>query len=99
MAIQVFIKRICQDPSKERELFSLVRKLRSLVPLQSGYLSSKYVKNTDYPKDICAISPWDSLEDWQNWYRSEERGDIQSKIDAIPGVKTTYETYEDTTTE
>ena len=32
MAIRVFIKRICEDPSKEKELFSLVRKLRSLVP-------------------------------------------------------------------
>jgi heme-degrading monooxygenase HmoA len=83
MAIRVFIKRICEDPSKEKELFSLVRKLRSLVPQEPGYLS-------------VAISTWDSSEDWQNWYESEERREIQSKIDAIPGVKTTYEFYEDT---
>ena len=56
MAIRVFIKRICEDPSKEKELFSLVRKLRSLVPQQRGYLSSEYVKKTDHPKDIVAIS-------------------------------------------
>jgi heme-degrading monooxygenase HmoA len=99
MAIRVFIKRTCEDYSKEKELFSLVRKLRSLVPQQPGYLSSKYVKNIDPPKDIVAISTWDSLEDWQNWYESEERREIQSKIDAIPGVKTTYQTYEDTKTE
>ena len=96
MAIRVFIKRICEDPRKEKELFSLVRRLRSLVPQQTGYLSSKYVKKTDHPKDIVAISTWDSSEDWQNWYESEERREIQSKIDAIPGVKTTYEFYEDT---
>ena len=96
MAIRVFIKRICEDPSKEKELFSLVRKLRSLVPQQPGYLSSEYVKKTDHPKDIVAISTWDSSEDWQNWFESEERREIQSKIDAIPGVKTTYEFYEDT---
>ena len=99
MAIRVFIKRICEDPRKERELFSLVRKLRSLVPQQPGYLSSKYVKKTDHPKDIVAISTWDSSEDWQNWYESEERREIQSKIDAIPGVKTTYQIYEDIKTE
>jgi heme-degrading monooxygenase HmoA len=99
MAIKVFIKRICEDPSKEKELFSLVRKLRSLVPQQPGYLSSEYVKKTDPPKDIIAISTWESSEDWQNWYESEERREIQSKIDAIPGVKTTYQTYEDTKTE
>ncbi|MGD9363804.1 MAG: antibiotic biosynthesis monooxygenase [Desulfobacterales bacterium] len=96
MAIRVFIKRICEDPRKEKELFSLVRKLRSLVPQQPGYLSSKYVKKTGPPKDIVAISTWASSKDWQNWYESEERLAIQSKIDAIPGVKTTYEFYEDT---
>jgi len=96
MAIRVFIKRKCEDPSKEKELFGLVRKLRSLVPQQPGYLSSKYVKKTEPPKDIVAISTWDSSEDWQNWYKSDERREIQSKIDAIPGVKTTYQIYEDT---
>jgi heme-degrading monooxygenase HmoA len=99
LAIRVFIKRIYEDPSKEKELFSLVRKLRSLVPQQPGYLSSQYVKNTDSPKDIVAISTWESLKDWQNWYESDERREIQSKIDAIAGVKTTYQTYEDTKTE
>jgi heme-degrading monooxygenase HmoA len=99
MAISVFIRRACEDPAKEKELFSLIRKLRSLVPLQPGYLSSKYVKKIDPPKDIVAISTWDSLEDWRNWYKSEERREIHSKIDAIPGVKTTYQVYEDTKTE
>ena len=96
MAIRVYIKRICEEPSKEKEHYSLVRKLRSLVPQQPGYLTSKYVKKTDQPKDIVAISTWDSSENWHNWYESEERREIQSKIDAIPGVKTTYEFYEDT---
>jgi len=48
---------------------------------------------------IVAISTWDSSEDWQNWFESEERREIQSKIDAIPGVKTTYQIYEDTKVE
>jgi heme-degrading monooxygenase HmoA len=99
MAIRVFIKRLCEDPSKEKELFSLVRKLRSLVPLQTGYLSSHYVKKTDHPKDIVAISTWDSMQDWQNWYESDDRREIQTQIDRIPGVKTTYQIYEDTKTE
>ena len=99
MAIRVFITRVCEDPNKERELFSLVRKLRSLVPQQAGYLSSQYVKKTDPPVDIVAISSWESSEDWQNWYESEARREIQSRIDAIPGVKTTYQIYEDTKTE
>jgi heme oxygenase (mycobilin-producing) len=99
MAIRVFIKRMLEDPGKEKELFSLIRKIRSLVPQQPGYLSSKYVKKIDHPKDIVAISTWDSLEDWQKWYESKERRELQSKIDAIPGVKTTFKIYEDTKTE
>ena len=99
MAIRVFIQRICEDPSKEKELFRLIRKLRSLVPQQPGYLSSKYVKNIDHPGDIVAISTWDSLEDWRHWYQSEARREVQSKIDAIPGVKSTVHIYEDTKTE
>ena len=99
MAIRVFIKRICKDPNKEKELFNLVRKIRSLVPQQPGYLSSKYVRKIDHPKDISAISTWVSLKDWQNWYESEERIKIQSEIDAIPGVVTSYQIYEDIKTE
>lgn len=99
MTVRVFIKRICEDPGKEKELFSLIRKLRSLVPQQPGYLSSKYVKNIAPPKDIVAISTWDTLEDWQNWYGSEERRKIQSKIDALHGVKSTVQIYEDAKTE
>ena len=59
MAIQVFIKRRCEDPSKERELFNLVRKIRSLVPLQSGYLSSinpanKYIRIKKHKQSLDA---------------------------------------------
>lgn len=99
MAIRVFIKRVCENPGKEKELFSLIRQLRSLVPQQPGYLSSKYVKKIDPPKDVVAISTWDSLEDWRHWFESNERREIQSKIDAIAGVTTTYQIYEDTETQ
>lgn len=99
MAVKVFIKRTCEDPGKEKELFKLVRKTRSLVPQQPGYLSSEYVKKIDPPVDIVAISTWHSLEEWQNWFKSEERKEIQSQIDAIPGVKTTYKIYRAAKTE
>jgi len=120
MDITVFIKRIYECSSKEKKLLTLIRKIRTIVPLQSGYISSKYVNRIDPewdkdlnewrlgylpskyvnkidpPKEIVAISTWESLDDWQRWYESEERREIQSKIDATPGVKTEYEIYEDT---
>jgi heme-degrading monooxygenase HmoA len=54
---------------------------------------------TDHPKRYRWHQHWDSSEDWQNWYESEERRQIQSKIDAIPSVETTYQIYEDIKTE
>ena len=77
---RVFIKRTCEDPGNEKEFIGLIRKLRTLVPLQPGYLWSKYVKKIDPPKDIVAISTWISLGDWQNWIESEERREITETI-------------------
>ena len=39
------------------------------------------------------LSSWFSFEDWQTWFESEERKEIQSKIDAIPEVTTEYSIY------
>ena len=93
MAIKVFIKRTCENVHKEKEFFNLIRKIRSLVPLQAGYLSSEYLKPIDKQKEIMAVSSWYSLEDWENWFASNERREIHSRIDAIPGVKTEYRIY------
>ena len=93
MAIKVFIKRTCANKGKEKEFFELIRKMRSLVPLQSGYLSSEYLKPVDNPKEIVTISSWYSIEDWQNWFESDERRQVQSRMDDIAGVKTEYKIY------
>ena len=93
MAIKVFIKRTCENIDKEKEFFGLVRKIRSLVPQQSGYLSSEYLKPIDNPKEILTISSWYSPEDWESWLNSEERREIQAEMDAIPGVITEFQVY------
>jgi heme-degrading monooxygenase HmoA len=77
MAIKVFIKRQCPK-DKERELFRYIKEIRRRVPQQSGYISGE---------------SWFSLEDWQAWFESEERKEIQSKIDSIAGVTTEYAIY------
>ncbi len=92
MAIKVFIKRRFPK-DKEKELFRCIRKIRSRVPQQSGYISGEYLKSIDETNEIATISSWFSLEDWQAWFDSEERKEIQSSIDAIPGVTTEYTIY------
>jgi hypothetical protein len=84
-------------PSKglsKRKNFSVgCDNFEALFPSNPVISQSEWVKKTDYQKDIAASSTWDSLTDWRNWYESEGRREFQSKIDAIPGVKTTDQSY------
>ena len=92
MAVKVLIKRTCPK-DKERELFRIIKEIRRMVPLQPGYISSEYLKSIGEKSEIAAISSWYTLEDWQAWFESDERKEIQSKIDAIPGVETEYSIF------
>ena len=92
MAIKIFIKRKCPK-DKERELFGYIKEIRRRVPQQSGYISGEYLKSIDETNEIATISSWFSLEDWYAWFESDERKEVQSKIDSIPGVTTEYSIY------
>ena len=89
MAVKVLIKRTCPK-DRERELFRCIKEIRRQVPLQPGYISSEYLKSIGESSEITAISSWYTLEDWQTWFESELRKEIQSRIDEIPGVTTEY---------
>lgn len=94
MPIKVFIKRTYpKDRDLEKDLFSCIREIRSLVPEQQGYVSSEYLKPLDNSNEITSISCWFSLEDWNVWLESNERKKIQDKIDNLQGVKTEYTIY------
>ncbi len=92
MAIKVLIKRKCPK-DKERELFSCIKEIRRRVPQQVGYISGEYLKSIDETNEIATISSWFSLEDWQAWFESNERRQIQARIDSISGVTTEYSIY------
>ena len=89
MAVKVLIKRQCPK-DKERELFRFIKEIRRQVPHQPGYISGEYLKSIGESNEITAISSWYTLEDWQTWFESKERKDIQSRIDSIPDVTTEY---------
>ena len=92
MAIKVFIKRKCPK-DKERELFRSIKEIRRLVPQQPGYISGEYLKSIDETNEIATISSWFSVEDWYAWFDSDERKEIQSRIDSIEGVTTEFSIY------
>ena len=94
MAIKVLIKRkFPRDKKREKELFRYIKDIRRLVPQQPGYISGEYLKSIDDKDEITTISTWFSVEDWQTWFETEDRKNIQAGIDSIPGVKTEYAIY------
>ena len=92
MAIKVFIRRVCPK-DKQKELFHCIEDIRRQVPQQPGYISGEYLKSIDETNEIATISSWFSVEDWQAWFESDERKEIQSRIDSIPEVTTEYTIY------
>ena len=92
MAVKVIIRRRFPK-EKEKELFKCIREIRSLVPLQPGYITSVYLKTIEEKNEITTISSWFSLEDWQTWFESDTRKEIQAKIDGIEGVESDYTIY------
>lgn len=92
MAVKILIKRtVPQDRAKE--VIPLFRKLRAMATEQPGYISGETLRSLEKPDQFMVISTWESSGDWEKWVASRERGEVQSKLDALLGGKTEYEIY------
>jgi heme-degrading monooxygenase HmoA len=92
MAAKIIIRRKVPK-GKKVQLLPLLLDLRSKAIAQSGYISGETLRNINDPEDYIVISTWKSVDDWKAWEASKERGEIQSRIDALLGEKTTYGIY------
>jgi heme-degrading monooxygenase HmoA len=92
MAVKVFIKRKFPK-EQEKELFKCIRSIRNLVPKQSGYISGEYLRSIENANEIVTISTWFSHDDWIAWFNSDQRKEIQARIDAIEGVMSEHTVY------
>jgi heme-degrading monooxygenase HmoA len=52
------------------------------------------LRRLDQPGEIMVISKWKTQKDWQNWFESAGRAQVQKKIDELLGVETLYEIYD-----
>lgn len=96
MAVKVIIRRkYPKERGVDKKLFDCIREIRNLVPRQSGYISGEYLKLIDGvdTEELVTISSWFSLEDWETWFKSPERSEIQARIDAIPGIQSEHAVY------
>lgn len=92
MAVKVLIKRTV-PVNKAKDLIPLFRKIRTFAVNQPGYISGETLRNLDSPEQFLVISTWQSSDDWKKWLASEERKEIQDKIDSLLGGKTEYEIF------
>ena len=92
MAIKIIIRRRVPK-EKEWKLLPLLVELRSKATTQPGYISGETLCNVSDPQDFIVISTWQSLEAWKIWEASKGRTEIQNRIDAMLGEKTTYGIY------
>ena len=93
MAIEVLIKRRIEQGPQARKAVPLILQLRALATFQPGYISGETFFNLDNPEDCLVVSRWETREDWERWRRSEERSEIQKKIEDFTREPTEYTVY------
>jgi len=91
--IKVHIKRRVPEDKKEK-LMVFIKQLRAMTMGKPGYISGETLKRTDKPGESLVVTKWQSAFYWNQWLQSEERSEIQNKIDQLLGEDTQYEIYE-----
>ncbi len=92
MTVHVVIKRKFKMNHPE-ELMPLMKELRDRALMQEGYISTDTLQSADNPEDYLVVSKWKTAENWQTWFASKERREIQGKIDSLIGERTFYEIF------
>jgi heme-degrading monooxygenase HmoA len=64
------------------EIVRLLRQLRVQAMQQPGYISGETLHSVDDPNFYLVISTWESMEQWQNWFKNPLRQKLATEIDA-----------------
>lgn len=93
MAVYVVIKRKFKM-NKPHELTPLLDELKNKAKEQPGYISTETLQSWEKPEDYMVISKWESAEDWKKWFMSQERRELQGRVDSLIGERTFYEIFQ-----
>ena len=91
--IKIHVRRNMPEDKKE-DVMPLIIKLRSISMGKPGYISGETLKRMDKSGESLVVSKWRSVHYWNQWLQSEERSEIQKKIDQLLWEATQYEIYE-----
>ncbi len=93
MAIQVIIKRKIKQGRQAKELVPLLLQMRACAMYQPGYISGETLCDIEHPGDCLVISKWETVGDWHNWVRNQDRIAIEQKIEILTEEKSDYHIY------
>ena len=91
--IKIHVRRNIPEDKKE-DAMRLIIKLRSMSMGKPGYISGETLKRLDKSGESLVVTKWQSVHYWNQWFQSEERSEIQNKIDELLEEETQYEIYE-----
>jgi heme-degrading monooxygenase HmoA len=80
--VKVLIERHVQK-GKEGYLMALLKKLRTELIQQPGYISGELLQSMDDRATFFALSTWFSTLDWKSWEGDPRRLAIESQIEAL----------------
>lgn len=93
MAVHVVIKRKFRM-NRPDKILPLLIELNQRAQVQPGYVSTNTLQSTEDLGDYLVVSVWETIEDWNNWFRNPERKEIQDQVDSLIGERTFYEVFQ-----
>ncbi len=92
MLAKILIKRQFKS-GYEKEILSLLNKLRTSGMNQAGYISGLTMTAPDEPGNMMVISTWQTLDSWHLWKENAERQKIEAMLDIYQERPTEYQEY------
>jgi len=92
MGVKIISKRKVTEEKKEA-VMPLIIQLRKLAKDEPGFRYEETWRHLDHPDEYLIVRQWESEDDWHNWHSSQQRVEIQEKIEALLGQKTEYSPY------
>ncbi len=92
MVAKILIKRNFVG-GKTDQIYSLLKKIRSIAMNQPGYISGETLSQSEFPDKMAVICTWQSMESWLAWKNSDERKEYESMLALYQSSPTEYEEY------
>lgn len=92
MIAKIIIKRKFLK-GNEKEVFSLLTKMRSGAMNQPEYISGETLVKHDQPQHLTVICSWQSMQAWHAWKHDPERLKSEHMLEVFQEEPTAYEEY------